>query len=276
MKGKGTSRFLSLGRLLERAEIPRRSVGLFWLGGHSLAFKSSASCVYVIDPAFPDEEHSGPVGAIDVRPDLVLCSLKAPAQLDLSTLSHLASAYPQAQFVAGGETRDWMIGRKWLDVPDDVPVNPSRVHTLDPDRVLDVRNLALRDQVKVRVLSGADAVPDGPWNLLFHFEGIQVCLMRDTSDLEQVEKARELIRHRVDVLFWPLDGGDVEEHRKGVALFEPRYVIPIGYDRIADGRSRVRAFRDAVSDVPGAKVYMFPDDYMEGLVYSRIMSRRRR
>ena len=89
MNGKGRSSYGSVGRMLELAVVPIRSVGIFWLGGPSLAFKSSGERVYVVDPTDEDEDHS-PIGAIDVRPDLVLCTLPPPAGLDLNTLTQMA------------------------------------------------------------------------------------------------------------------------------------------------------------------------------------------
>ena len=151
MNGKGRSSYGSVGRMLELAVVPKRSVGIFWLGGPSLALKSSGERVYVVDPTDEDEDHS-PIGAIDVRPDLVLCSLPPPDGLDLNTLTHMASAYPDAQFVAGESSKDWMVGRMGRGDMDEVPVNPSRVHVLAFEEVLDVRRLGIKDAVRIRVL----------------------------------------------------------------------------------------------------------------------------
>lgn len=273
MNGQGAPSYLSLGRMLERTEVPQRSVGIFWLGGPSLAFKSPAQCVYVIDPVFSDREDGGAIGAIDVRPDLVLCTLEGPSGLDVSTLTHLASAYPQAQFVAGETGRDWMIGRLGDAHEDEVPINPARVHVLEPPDALDVHRLSLRDVLRITVLSDAAAGP--PWDMLFNFGGIRIFLVRGETDLERLAQVRARIRQRVDVLLWPLRRPDVEAERKGVALFHPRYVIPIEYDRSTDGRSVLRQFRQSVTEVRGVKAYLFPEDYREGLVYSRIMRRKR-
>ena len=219
---------------------------MFWLGGPSLAFKSPSQMVYVIDPVFDASGDQGPVGAIDIRPDLVICTLRPPAGIDVSTLSSLATAYPDAQFVSSAGGRDAMIGRDGTWSGDDVPVNPARVHAMNPGATLDVRTYGLRDSLKVRPLP---VNPNGPWSVFYNFGSIQVCVMRGT-DLG------------VGVL--------------GVSAVRPRYVIPIGYDRHARGGERARRLREEVAGISGVKAYIFPDNYMEGLVYSRIMSRQRR
>ena len=75
------------------------------------------------------------------------------------------------------------------------------------------------------------------------------------------------------MLIWSLTGEAAEEDRKGVALFQPRYIVPVGYDRMPGGRDAVRRFRSAVSEIKDVKVYLIPEDYLEGLVYSRITGR---
>ena len=62
----------SLSRLLDRSEIPSRAVGIFWLGGPSLVLKSPSQRVYLFDPEFSNWNGRIPVGAIDVRPDVVV------------------------------------------------------------------------------------------------------------------------------------------------------------------------------------------------------------
>ena len=272
MNGKGRSSYGSVGRMLEMADVPKWSVGVFWLGGPSLALKSPAECVYVLDPTDEDEDHS-PIGAIDVRPDLVLCTLPPPAGLDLNTLTHMASAYPDAQFVAGKASRDWMVGRMGRGEMDEVPVNPSRVHVMNFKDVLDVRRLAVKDAVRISVLPDLHEEEGVPWDTIFNFYGIYVCIIRGDKGLERLARLRASIRRRIDVLIWSLTGEAAEEDRKGVALFQPRYVVPVGYDRMPGGRDAVRRFRSAVSEIKDVKVYLFPEDYLEGLVYSRITGR---
>ena len=265
----------SVGRMIEKATVPARSVGIFWLGGCSLAFKSQKQQVYMVDPVFSDWKGEGPAGAIDVRPDLVLCTLQAPEGIDLSTLTHLATAFPEARFVGSEESRDWMIGRAGIAEWDEVPINPDRVHALEDEVQLDVRRLGVLDAVRVRVLPGAEEEAGGPWNVLFNFAGLQMCLVRRISGPEALEEICGAIRRRVDVLIWSLDGEGVEAAGEAVDRLRPRYAIPIGYDRLAGGRTAARRFRDLVGGIPGVKVYLFAEDYQEGLIYSRIMSRPR-
>ncbi len=275
MKAKAAPQYRSLSRLVEATEVPSRAVGLFWLGGPSLALKSSAQRVCVVDPVFSDRGEGGPVGATDVRPDLVLCTLGAGAGMDLSTLAHLATAYTDVTFAASEESRDWMIGRVGEAAWDEVPINPARVHTIDPLAPLDVRRLGLRDTLKITVLPDLDEEDESVWNTLFNFGGIHVCLVRAVSGPKGVERLCSAIRRRVDVLIWSLEREDVDGVLEGIARLHPRYAIPIGYDRSAGGSEAARRFREVVSAIRGVKAYLFPEDYLEGLVYSRIMSRRR-
>ena len=246
---------------------------MFWLGGPSLAFKSPSQMVYVIDPVFDASGDQGPVGAIDIRPDLVICTLRPPAGIDVSTLSSLATAYPDAQFVSSEGGRDAMIGRDGTWSGDDVPVNPARVHAVNPGATLDVRTYGLRDSLKVRPLP---VNPNGPWSVFYNFGSIQVCVMRGLTSLALVEEAGEAISRRADVLIWDISRTDLGVVVQGVTAVRPRYVIPIGYDRHARGGERARRLREEVAGISGVKAYIFPDNYMEGLVYSRIMSRQRR
>jgi hypothetical protein len=263
----------SLNRMLEATKVPPRAVGMFWLGGPSIAFKSPSQLVYVIDPVFPESGNAGPVGAIDVRPDMVLCTLRPPEGLDVTTLSNLATAYPDAQFVSSDEGRDVMIGRSGHLGLDDVPVNPARVHAQANGTWLDVRTYGLRDSLKIRSLP---VNPIGPWCMFYNFGSVNACVFRGLTNAEAVEEASASIGRRVDVLIWDLARTDLSVVLQGVASVRPRYVIPIGYDQHARGGEQARRLREEVADIPGVKVYLFPDDYLEGLVYSRIMSRQRR
>jgi hypothetical protein len=255
--------------MLELAAVPKSSVGIFCLGGPSLAFKSPAACVYVMDPTDEDEDHS-PIGAIDVRPDLVLCTLPPPEGLDLNTLTHMASAYPDVQFVAGEASRDWMIGRMGRSDMDEVPVNPARVHIMKNGEVLDVGRLTVKDAVRITVLPDFGKGDSEPWDTMFNFYGIYVRVIRGSKDLKRLASLRASIRRRIDILIWSLTGESAEEDRKGVALFQPKYVIPVGHDRMPGGRTAVRSFRSTVGEIKDVKVYLFPEDYLEGLIYSRV------
>ena len=273
MKARPSPRTYSLHRLIDHAEIPARAIGIFWLGGPAVAFKTSAKCVYVVDPVFSDREDRGPVGAIDVRPDLVLCTLGAPEGIDVSSLSHIATAYPEARFVGSETSRDCMIGRGGHVGSDEVPINPARVHVIDPGLRMDIRRLGLRDSLRILALPDGDG--HGSMNTIFSFGALHVCLARRVSGSEGVDRLCEAARPKVDVLVWSLSGANHEVFPEAVERLRPRYAVPIGYDRGLDGRTAARTFREQAAGVTGVQVYLFPEDYMEGLVYSRIMRRRK-
>ena len=77
------------------------------------------------------------------------------------------------------------------------------------------------------------------------------------------------------MLIWSLSESGVAGAQEAIGRFSPRYAIPVGYDHLASGRSIAREFRTVVDKMSGVKAYLFAQDYMEGLIYSRIMSRRR-
>ncbi len=60
-----------------------------------------------------------------------------------------------------------------------------------------------------------------------------------------------------------------------VGRLRPRYAIPFGYDRYTRGQKDARRFREMVQRMKDVKTYLFPGDYREGLVYTRIVGRRR-
>ena len=256
--------------------MPKRGVGIFWLGGLSLAFKGPAQCVHVVDPAFSDREDEGPVGVIDVRPDMVLCTLKAPDRIDLSTLTHMAAAFPEARFVASARGREWMIGRGGRHTWDEAPIDPRRVYAIGAGERLDVRKLGVRDLLKVQVLSHDDEQEEEcSRNALLNFAGIHICLARDVATPDGVDRLCEAVGRQVDVLIWPVASRHATGVCEAVSRLRPRYVVAVGYDGFPGGRTAARRFREAIVGIGGAKVYLFPEDYLEGLVYSRIMRRRR-
>ena len=262
----------STGELISQTKIPAHTVGIFWPGGNSLVLKSTRQKVYMIDPSQASWAGGSRMGAIDVRPDLVFCSLGAPLGLDLSTLFHMASAFPSARFVGSAESRDWMIGREGLE---EMPIAPERVHALEGASQMDVRQVGVADGVKIRVYDG-NGQADRVWNTVFSFAGLQVCLVRALENDEAVKRLHEGIRRRVDVLLWSLESGNLGQAADVLSALRPGYAIPIAYDRLMGGRDLARKFRDLVGCTPGVKTYLFAEDYMEGLLYSRIMSRKRR
>ena len=265
----------SVGKLIEDVTVPPNAVGMFWLGGNSLALKSQKQQVYLIDPAFSQWDGGGPVGTIDVRPDLVICSLKVPGGLDLSTLTHISTAFSEVRFVGSDAGRDWMIGRGGIAKFDEVPVDPEKVKALQYGDRVDVRRLHVRDAVSIRMLPGADVDEQGCWNFAFTFSGLQICVIREVFGSEGLEELCGALPRRIDVLIWSLTESGVAGAQEVIGRLAPRYAIPVGYDHLKSGRSIAREFRTVVDGMSGVKAYLFAQDYMEGLVYSRIMSRRR-
>ncbi|MCZ6633618.1 MAG: hypothetical protein O7G87_09450 [bacterium] len=266
----------TLGQLIEKTQIPNRSFGAFWLGGHSLALKSARQQVYLIDPAFSRDHRNGPVGTIDIRPDLVFCTLPAPDGLDLSTLTHLSTAFPNARFVGSEKNRDWMIGRRGTAAWDEVPVDPYKVHALENEARLDVRQVSVADTLKIRILPGPGGEITEPWNVLFNFGGgLLVCLVRSVDGDGAVESLLCATTRRIDMMLWSMDRDNLTEAVEVIRGIKPRYAIPVGYDLIPGGRDLSRQFREEIGKIGGVQVYLFADDYMEGAIYSRIMSRMR-
>ena len=266
----------SLGELIARTKIPANTVGIFWLGGLSLVFKSVRQRVYLFDPMVASWAGGSHVGTIDIRPDLVFCSVSPGELLDLGALTHLASAFPEARFVGSANSRDAMIGRHAEDVWQEMPIEPGRVHALEHEMRLDVRQVGVADSLRVRILNDGDAQADPPWNLLLSFSGVQICLVQKITSEEDVTFICEAIRRRVDVLLWSFPGAQMAFAGSLLDQLRPGYAIPFAYDRVPQGRDLARKFRELVGRIPGVKTYLFAEDYMEGLLYSRIMSRKRR
>ena len=259
------------GQLIAQTEIPQRSFGTFWLGGHSLAFKSARQKVYLIDPAF---SNGGPVGTIDIRTDLVFCTLPAPDGIDLSTLTHLSMAFPENRFVGSSRTRDWMIGRGGIADWDEVPVDPDKVHALEHDLRLDVRQVRVDDALKIRIIPGPEGETLEPWNVLFNCGGgLLACLVRYGEGQDAVDALVNATTRRLDMMLWSLGPDNLAEAIEVIRERKPRYAVPIGYDLISGGRDLSRQFREEIGKIGGVQVYLFADDYMEGAIYSRIMSR---
>jgi hypothetical protein len=138
---------------------------------------------------------------------------------------------------------------------------------------MDIRRLGLRDSLRILALPDGDG--KGPMNAIFSFGALHVCLVRRVSGSEGVDRLCEAARPKVDVLVWSLTGANLEAFPEAVERLRPRYAVPIDYDRGVDGRSAARAFKEQAAGVSGVQVYLYPEDYMEGLVYSRIMRRRK-
>ena len=275
MKGSG-DRSSGVHRVIQNAEVPRRSIAVFWLGGPSIAFKSSGQRVYLVDPRFSEREEGGAhVGVIDVRPDVVFCTSDEPEYLDLSTLTHLASAYPEAKFLGKDEVRDRMIGRSGDGSPDGERIRKERVHLLEGTHWFDVRRLGMPDRLRIGALPGPEGDSEGSYGALLNFAGLLVGLVRDSLSQEAAGLLQVALRRRIDVLLWSMDGGDMEAAGESVGRLCPRYAIPFGYDRYTRGQKDARRFREMVQRTKDVKTYLFPGDYREGLVYTRIVSRRR-
>jgi hypothetical protein len=126
------------------------------------------------------------------------------------------------------------------------------------------------------VLPGVDGDDTQPWNLMLSFSGLQICLLQRIQSEEGVTKICEAISRRVDVLLWSFQGAQMPFAASLLDQMRPGYAIPFAYDQLAMGRDMARAFRELVGRTPGVKTYLFAEDYMEGLLYSRIMSHKRR
>jgi len=258
-----------VSRLVARTDIPSKSVGIFWLGGASVALKSPANKVYVFDPGMRPMEDGGPVGPTDIRPDLVVCTFHSPTRFNLASLTNMSTAFPDVRFAGSETVREWMMGK---GSADDIPVNPGRVATLRPGDTREVNSLGVQDRVRLRVLGDVgDAL--NPWNVLMTFSGLRICLVRQTAGGRLDRLCEEVVR-RPDVLIWSLEGKTLEGAREGLSRLRPRYAVPVGYDSLSSGGQLARRFRDLVDEMPSTRSYLFPDDYLEGLIYSRVMHRR--
>jgi len=266
----------SLGELISRTKIPPNKLGIFWPGGVSMVFKTVRQRVYLFDPMVCSWAGGSRVGAIDIRPDMVFSSVAPGDDLDLSALTHLASAYPETCFVSSAACRDAMIGRHTDNVWDEIPIEPRRVHALEQELRMDVRQLGVADSFRARVLYEEPDKGAPPWNLLLSFGNLQICVIQSLDNQEDVAFINESIRRRIDVLLWSFPGAPLSFAGEILDHLRPGYAIPFAYDRLHKGRDLARKFRDLVGRIPGVKTYLFSEDYMEGLLYSRIMSRKRR
>ena len=168
-----------------------------------------------------------------------------------------------------------MIGRGGMHAWDEAPIDPGRVYAIGSGERLDVRKLGVRDLLKVQMLPSEDEEGECSRNALLNFAGIHICLVRDADTPNGVDRLCEAVDRRVDVLIWPVASRHAAGACEAVARLKPHYVVPVGYDCFSGGRTAVRRLREAIVEIGGTKVYIFPDDYLEGLLYSRVMRKRR-
>jgi hypothetical protein len=266
----------SLGALISRTKIPANTLGIFWPGETNLVLKSVQQRVYMFDPTSTIGTGGSRLGTIDIRPDLVFSSVAPGARLDLSAMTHLASAFPDTLFVGSPTSRDAMIGRHAHEPTDEIPIDPARVHALEHDLRLDVRKIGVSDTFRIHILPGPDGSAAQPWNMLLSFAGIHVCVIQHLPDGDHCQAVANAVRRQIDVLLWALPGAQIAVAGDLLQALRPGYAIPFAYDRLPSGRELARQFRDLAAQTPGVKTYLFAEDYMEGLLYSRRISRKSR
>lgn len=265
----------SLADLIGRTKVPANTVGIFWPGGCSMVFKSVQQKVYLFDPVATLWAAASRAGGVDIRPDLVFSSVAPGDTFDFATLCALATAFPDVQFAGSSKCCDVLIGRTDI-LADVMPIAPWRVQALEQGLHFDVRSAGVPDGLRIRVLAPSNKLPEPPWNLSLHFSKVQIAWVQNLVDAEHVDEIAHAVRQRVDVLLCSCANLNMVLAMQLVERLKPGYAIPFAHDCLDNGREIARSFREGVGQIPGVKSYLFADDYMEGLLYSRLMSRKSR
>jgi L-ascorbate 6-phosphate lactonase len=220
-----------MGLSLFDQEVPRDSVAMWWLGQAGFVFKTPAGKTVYVDPYLSDaaERLHGfkrltlpPVGAEEVRADLVVLTHEHTDHLDPDALPIIAAHNPACRFAAPAGCTPGLTA---------AGVDSKARLTLAPGQRYDLEGVVIRTAPADHGDFSATALC-----VLLEFGGIRILCSGDTAFRPQLLKP--LYDVRPDVLLPCINGtfGNMG-HLDAVRLVEqvrPRYAIPCHYWTFAE------------------------------------------
>ena len=245
---------------IDATQIVPGTFKVWWIGQEGFVFKTPNKVIY-IDPYLSTHAevltrgqanehvriHPAPMQPEEiVHADLVLCTHDHIDHIDPDTIPHIATASPQAQFVAPECARDTLLG---------FGTAAERIHCLRGDDSLTV------DGVTIHAIPGKheefNEDPDKGFPFLsyiFDLEGQTILHAGDT--IPYPGQAEKVFAHRVDVAFLPINGRDTFrkvlnfegnftcEEAVGFGLaIQAGLTIPMHYDMFTLNTADVRDFQ---------------------------------
>jgi L-ascorbate 6-phosphate lactonase len=220
-----------LSQQIRAAEVPERSVRLWWLGQAGFAFKTSSGGIVYVDPYLSDaaERMHGfkrlslpPIEAEGVQADLVVLTHEHTDHLDPDALPIIARNNPSCRFAAPSGCADGLT---------QAGVLPERRIVLESHRAYDLGGVT----VHTAPADHGDYSPSA-LSLVLDFDGPRLMLTGDTSLRPRL--IQPLIDLKPDVVFPCINGvfGNMN-HIDAARLVQetmPRFAIPCHYWTFAE------------------------------------------
>jgi L-ascorbate 6-phosphate lactonase len=216
---------------IRSAVVPQAAVRFWWLGQAGFAFKTTAGKIIYVDPYLSDavERLHGfkrlslaPIGAEEVRADLVLLTHEHTDHLDPDALPPIARNNPQCRFAAPSGCMEGL-SQAAIAAERRILLEPNRQHGLEGVMVHTVP--ADHGDYSSSALA-----------LLLDFDGVRVLLTGDTSLRPGL--FQPLFDLRPDVVLPCINGvfGNMNhiDAARLVAQAKPRYAIPCHYWTFAE------------------------------------------
>jgi L-ascorbate 6-phosphate lactonase len=220
-----------LAQEIAATEVPPASVRLWWLGQAGFALKTPAGQIIYADPYLSDavERLHGfkrlslaPLGAEDVRADIVVLTHEHTDHLDPDALPAIARNNPSCQFAGPAGCRDGLL---------QAGVAPDHFVQLEPNAKCDLGDV----RIHTAPADHGDYSPSA-LALVLDFGCVRVMLTGDTSLRPGL--FRPLLDLRPDVLLPCINGGFGNmNHIDAARLVQearPRYAIPCHYWTFAE------------------------------------------
>lgn len=220
-----------LSQEIAECRVPARAVRLWWLGQAGFAFKTHAGRIIYVDPYLSDavERLHGfkrlslsPIGADEVRADLVVLSHEHDDHLDADAVPVIARRNPACRF-AGPSGCSAGLKKAGVAPRRRVLLRPSRLHDLGVVRV------------RTAPADHGDFSPSA-LALVLDFDGVRVFYPGDTSWRAGLFKP--LIEPGIDVLLPCINGafGNMThlDAARLVAQAAPRIAIPCHFWTFAE------------------------------------------
>ena len=220
-----------LAQEIAAAEVPQGAVRLWWLAQAGFAFKSASGTTVYVDPYLSDacERLHGfkrlslsPLGADDVRTDLLVLTHEHTDHLDPDALPIIARNNPKCLFAGPEGCREGLV---------EAGVPKGSFTLLEPNAKHQLADLTIH----AAPADHGDFSPDA-LALVLDFGGVKVMLSGDSSLRPGL--FQPLIDLRPDVLLPCINGGfgnmSTIDAARLVEAVRPRYTIPCHYWTFAE------------------------------------------
>lgn len=220
MSPEGSERWLRRGPALidhiTRLEIPKGSIGLWYLGLASFAMKTPHHIFY-FDPYFRNpidekgrsiRQYPPPFAGGDIRhADFVLCSHPHLDHLDPVTLEPLAMASPQATFIVPAPA---------VMRCENMGIQPERILAARTDQPIQFENYVITPLAVAHVEFETDE-NDDHINLSYVVDTGQLVLYHAGDTVDFPHFAETLKSFPIDIALLPINGND--RHRRAAGIF---------------------------------------------------------